>query len=195
MIYQNKIIQSVINEETILESEFDGYSIYIPKAYARGESNEWVRKSDEIQTLDHYELRITRQIGSVQTRKDSFVYAKLPKTKGYAAIVLHADGGISFHPSTRRLALREFDQLDRRILLGFCRKFQSVLFSACHDESFKNRDWLEYQASRYRATDQPKRFKLGSEGNDFSRFYKNLQPYELVKTNELANIFKNIQFI
>ena len=195
MIYQNKIIQSVINEETILESEFDGYSIYIPRAYARGESNEWIRRPEEIHNLDHYELRITRQIGSVQTRRDSFVYIKLPKSNTSAAITLHNDGGISFHPSTKRLVYREYDQLDRRIILGFCRKFQSILFSACHDESFKNRNWLEYQASRYRATDQPKRFKLGSEGNDFSRFYKNLQPYELVSTNELANIFENIQFI
>ena len=194
MIYQNKIIQSVINEETILESEFDGYSIYIPRAYARGESNEWIRKPNEIQSLDHYELRITRQIGSVQTRKDSFVYIKLPKSDTSAAITLHTDGGISFHPSTKRLVYREYDQLDRRIILGFCRKFQSMLFSACHDDEQRHRNWLEYQASRYRFSDQPKRFKQGSEGNDFSRFYKDLKPYELL-AKESSNIFMNIRFI
>lgn len=195
MIYKNKINLSVINEETILESEFDGYSIFIPRAYARGESDEWIRKPEEIQKLDHYELRITRQIGSVQTRKDSFVYIKLPKSNTSAAIVLHADGGISFHPSTKRLVYREFDQLDRRIILGFCRKFQSTLFSACHDDKHRHKDWLEYNASRYRFSDQPKRIKQGSEGNDFSRFYKDLKPYELLSAKESTNIFMNIQFI
>lgn len=191
MIYSNN---KVVLEEVISESEFNGYSIYIPRAYARGESNEWIRKPEEIQSLDHYELKITRQIGSVQTRRDSFVYIKLPKNNTSAAITLHVDGGISFHPSTKRLVYREYDQLDRQIILGFCRKFQSILFSACHDDTHRNRNWLEYQASKYRFSDQPKRIKQGSEGNDFSRFYKNLKPYELL-AKESTNIFMNIQFI
>ena len=169
MIYKNNNV-AVLNE-MVSESEFEGYPILIPRAYAREETDVRTTKLEEIKEIDHYELYITKQIGSVQTRKDSFLYVKLPKSGNYIPIILHVDGGVSFQPITKKFALREFDELDRRIILGYCRKYHSTLVWACHDDKHRNKFWLQTEATYYRASDQPKRFKLGSEGKDFSRFY------------------------
>lgn len=193
MIYS--IRESIVLDKIVSESEFEGYPILIPRAYAREETNVRTRKPEEIEKIDHYTLYITRQIGSVQTRRDSFIYVKLPQSGNYIPIILHVDGGVSFQPITKRLALREFDELDRRIILGYCRKFQSTLFWACHDAQHRNKFYLQNEAADYRASDQPKRFKLGSEGNDFSRFYKNLKPYELAPVKMEQNVFGSIRFI
>lgn len=193
MIYN--VIESVVLDKIVSESDFEGYPILIPRAYAREETNVKTRKPEDINQIDHYTLYVTKQIGSVQTRKDSFVYVKLPKSGNYIPIILHVDGGVSFQPITKRLALKEFDELDRRIILGYCRKFQSTLKSECHNGHERSRFYLEREAAYYRASDQPKRFKLGSDGNDFSRFYSDLKPYELSSPVKEMNIFENVRFV
>lgn len=193
MVYN--ITESIVLDKIVSESEFEGYPIFIPRAYAREETNVRTRKPEDIENIDHYTIYITKQIGSVQTRRDTFIYVKLPKSGNYIPIILHVDGGVSFQPITKRLALREFDELDRRIILGYCRKFHSTLVWACHDTQHRNRTWLQNEAAYYRVSDQPKRFKLGSEGNDFTRFYKNLKPYELAPVKMEQNVFRNIRFI
>lgn len=193
MIYN--ITESIVLDKIVSESEFEGYPILIPRAYAREETDIRTRRPEEIEKIDHYTLYITKQIGSVQTRRDTFVYVKLPQSGNYIPITLHVDGGISFQPITKRLALREFDELDRRIILGYCRKFQSTMRSECHNGHGRSRSYLEREAAYYRASDQPKRFKLGSEGNDFTRFYKDLKPYELAPVKMEQNVFRNIRFV
>ena len=195
MIYS--IINNVdlINESVLSESELEGYKIFIPRAYAREETQVKTRKPEEIEKIDHYELYISKQIGSVQTRRDTFVYVKLPKSENYIPIILHVDGGVSFQPITRRLAFREFDELDRRIILGYCRKFQSTLVWESHNGYGRSKFYLQQEAAYYRASHQPKRFKLGSEGNDFSRFYKDLKPYELAPVKMEQNVFGNLRLI
>lgn len=193
MIYT--INNTAVVNEIVSESIINGYSILIPRAYAREESDVKVRKVDEISKIDHYKIYISRQIGSIQTRKDTYVYVKLPESGNYIPIILHVDGGVSFHPVNRKYALREFDDLDRRIILGYCRKFHSTLTKECHDDSKKSKFYLQTEASYYRASHQPKRFKLGSEGNNFSRFYKSLEPYEESHTEGFSNYFDKIVFI
>ena len=195
MIYSMINNVDLINENVLSESELEGYKIFIPRAYAREETQVRTRKPEDISRIDHYELYISKQIGCVQTRRDTFVYVKLPKSGDYIPITLHVDGGVSFQPITKRLALREFDDLDRRIILGYCRKFQSTLRSECHNGHGRSKFYLQQEAAYYRASHQPKRFKLGSEENDFSRFYKDLEPYELAPVKMEQNMFMNIRFI
>lgn len=131
--------QNIINETT--ESELTGYSILIPKAYAREENNDRIRNVDDIKKMDHYELVVTRQIGSVQVRRNTYIYLKL--SSRYVPIVLFMDGGVDFDKMHRKYVLREMDEIDRRVVLGFCRKFQSALFAACHrDEEESDKYWL-----------------------------------------------------
>lgn len=193
MIYN--ITESIVLDKIVSESEFEGYPILIPRAYAREETSVRTRKPEEIEKIDHYTLYITKQIGSVQTRRDTFVYIKLPQSGNYIPIILHVDGGVSFQPITKRLALKEFDELDRRIILGYCRKFHSTLVWESHNGYGRHKFYLQQEAAYYKASHQPKRFKLGSEGHDFSRFYKNLKPYELPPIKMEHNMFENLRFI
>lgn len=185
-------------EETIIESlaqslsqPLNEYALLIPKKWARGESNEALGRQEDIARIPHYELHIERQIGSWKTRKDTYVYLRLPKSRMLVNIVLHVDGGVSFDPKFHKYVLRETDALDRRIIMGFCNKYHQFLVQACHSD--KGRDpYLDRSASYYKASDSPKRLKYGSNGRDLSDFYRlngGLEPYEE------SSIFKDVVFI
>ena len=152
------------------------YAIRIPKAWARGEENDRPKSFEEVENIPHYELRIEKQIGSSRNRRDTYIYFKLPKSGKFIAIVLHMNGGVSFKPDEHKLLIRETDELDRRIILGFCKKYQYTLKDACYS------DYESYSAKSdalcYRASKMPKRIKQGPENIKVYSWGQPLEPYE-----------------
>lgn len=179
------------SETTTIKSPnlLNEYALCIPRAYARGESDKLVSRN-EVDKIPHYTLYIERQIGRSYTRKPTYVYWELPKTKRLVAIVLYPDDGVEFKKDEHKFIIRETDELDRRIILGFCKKYQLELKHECHSDK-ERPDWeLVGGATFYRASDMPKRIKTGKGSTDLTWFYKNmLEPYEE------CGIFSNLQFI
>lgn len=187
MIFEN----SFYNLRKSYDDSVEDFILRIPRDYARG--NTTTRPTyKKICEVPHYELHITHQVGSSYTRKPTYVYWTLPKSKRLVAIVLHPDGGVEFKKDEHKFIIRETDELDRRIILGFCKKHQSSLTDACHDfERGEDYYWdLVARASIYKASDMPKRIKTGKGSSDLTWFYKNsLEPYEE------CGIFDEVHFI
>lgn len=139
------------------------YAIRIPKEYAREESSKRVRPN-EVESIPHYEIRIEHQEGTYKTHRDTYLYLKLPESGKYVNIILHPDGGASFDKKFHTWIIRELDEIDRRIILGFCIMYDSELLYACHDKNDKTKDWLERTAAEYKISDMPKRLKSGPLG-------------------------------
>lgn len=166
------------------------YALRIPRAYARGESTKMVSRND-IPKIPCYILYLEPQIGRNYTRKPTYVYWELPKTKRLVAVILHPDGGVDFKKDEHKFIIRETDELDRRIILGFCRKYHYHLINACHDDSDSGepRFELKLASELYKASSMPKRIKTG-KSTDLTWFYKDiLQPYEE------CGIFSNVKFM
>lgn len=170
------------------KSLLEGYSIHIPRAYAREETKE---KPDDPSEVENYELFIDKQMGSSATPRPTNIYWKLPKSGKYIVIELYRDGGLDYKPGPEHsFALRETDELDRRIVFGFCKKYRSTLISACHSRYRDNDLGIINAARYYKASDMPKRIKIGKGKDDLSWFYKySVQPYEEI------GIFSECQFI
>ena len=169
--------------------QLNEYALYIPRDYARGESNKRPTSQEEVKNIPHYELHITRQVGTVRNRRDTYVYLRLPKSKRLVNIILYMDGGVGFDKSMHKYIIRELDELDRRIILGYCLKYQETLRDACYEDKEEPDFWLASYTTDYRASDMPKRIKTGSWGVDFTEYYHDLKPYEE------QGIFSNIRFI
>lgn len=187
-----------INIITINEDKMDfyegipGFWLYIPRAHARMETT--VKpKIDHIPEDDRYEFYIFRQTGSRIARRDTYVLCKLPSGRK-VAIVLYMDGGADWVKNDRKFALRETDEIDRRIILGFCIKHQDTLLDLSHSDFSKpssSKRWLEYEALDFVYKMVPKRPKRGSSGNDYTDFYrKSLDPWD-----EASSIFNEVKFL
>jgi len=188
MIYS--VIRENHNEQILNE-----YAIHIPKAWARGEADSRPTNPDDVVNIPHYELRIEKQIGTSRNRRDTYVYYKLPKSGKYIAIVLHMNGGVSFKPDEHKLLIRETDELDRRIILGFCKKHQWTLKDACYED--KENFNVKSDALCYKASDMPKRIKQGSENIKVYSWGQPLEPYEeeyYINSRELG-MFSGVQFL
>ena len=170
----------------ISDSEYFNWKLCIPKAYARMETDEQPRL-DEVESVDHYEIIIFKQIGTARNRRDCFVLCKFPNTDRYFRIILHMDGGVSYVKEEHKYMLRCTDELDRRIVLGFCMMYSGNLTGYSYSSNPRPNWWMQNNALEYRAKDMPKRLKQGSKGNDFS--YTDLEPYEE------HTIFRNLAFI
>lgn len=169
------------------DSEYFCYEIPIPRAHARMEDTSRVLPN-EVNALEHYSIYITKQIGSVRNRRDCFLYCKFPSDDRLFKIILHMDGGVSYEKLEHKYMLRVTDELDRRIVLGFCKKYQGLLKTYCYsDEREPNMFILKYAAD-YTHKMMPVRIKSGSAGNNFH--YPHLEPYE-----ENCNIFANVVLI
>lgn len=167
------------------------YSLLIPREWARGESDEYLGTQEQVEKVPHYELHIERQIGTRKNRRDAFIYLRLPKSKMLINIILHMDGGVSFDRRFHKYVLREMDELDRRIILGFCDKYHSFLVEACYSD--ERTYYLDHSAATYKASDYKKRIKSGSRGNDYTEFHKKYNGgFELY---EESSIFKNVVFL
>lgn len=161
------------------------YAVRIPRGYAREENTTWLRPED-VKNVPHYELRIERQEGSHKTRRNTYIFLKLPKSGRYVSIILYPDGGASFDPKFHTWIIRELDELDRRIVLGFCIMYDSALRGMCHTDDERSRDWIEREAATYKASDMPKRLKPGPKGNK-------LYPYDDLTPIEESSLFSSIQ--
>lgn len=164
------------------------YKICIPKSYSRGESDKYVPVKD-CEDVPHYELYIERQIGSVRNRRDTYLYLRLPESGMLVTIILYMDGGVGFDPKFHKYILRELDELDRRVILGFCLQNEGSLRWACYSNENEYKRSLELKASKYNISQMPKRLKTGSRDNDFTSMYNDLEPYEE------SNIFSNMKLI
>lgn len=169
-IIENSKIESLGEFSDHCPSEvLNEYSLLIPKEWARGESSGYLGSQERVEEVPHYELYIEKQIGSYRNRKDTFVFLRLPRSKKVINIVLHKDGGVSFDKQFNKYVLRELDELDRTIILGFCDKYHDILVQACYKDG---RDpYLDRMAATYKASNYKKRIKRGPSGNDNTDFY------------------------
>lgn len=167
--------------------EYFSYEIPIPRAHARMEDETRVLP-DHALTIEHYSIYITKQIGSIHNRRDCYIYCKFPSNDRLFKIILHTDGGVSYEKSEHKYMIRITDELDRRIVLGFCKKYQGQLKMACYSDERKANIFILKHAADYTYRMMPIRIRSGSVGNNFD--YSNLKPYE-----ECYNIFTNVAFI
>lgn len=169
------------------DSEYFSYEIPIPIAHARMEDSSRVLP-DQVNALEHYSIYITKQIGTIHNRRDCFLYCKFPSSDRLFKVILHMDGGVSYEKSEHKFMLRVTDELDRRIVLGFCKKYQGQLKMACYSDEQEPNIFLLKNAAEYTHKMMPVRVKSGSAGNNFK--YPHLEPYE-----ESYNIFAKVAFI
>lgn len=181
----DKEIQNLNNN--IEDSEYFSYEIPIPRAHARMEDDTRVLP-DHVKGLDHYSIYITKQIGTIRNRRDCFLYCKFPSNDRIFKIILHMDGGVSYEKSEHKYMLRVTDELDRRIVLGFCKKYQGQLKAACYSDEREPNIFILKNAAEYTYKMMPMRIKSGSAGNNFK--YPHLEPYE-----ESYSIFAKVAFI
>ena len=103
-------------------------------------------------------------------------------------IILHTDGGASFEKSEHKYMLRVTDELDRRIILGYCMMYQVELRWLSYGD--KKPMWRDYSnALNYRADMMAKRLKHGPINTNIIK-YGNLKAFE-----ENTTIFSKIALI
>lgn len=176
------------------------FEVKIPVAYSRKEKGSKLisyEKLDKDNSIPCYELFVTEQIGTSRNRRDTNIYYKLPKSGDTIRIILHKNQGVSFDPLHHKALLKETDELDRRIIRGFCLKYQSTLMDACYPPYNSREDYqrdIKIKAMYYNCDKMPKRLpRSGDQGVDSSRFWKDLKPYE--ESNVDCGIFSNVVFI
>ena len=152
-------------------------TIRIPREYARTNTAYPGRyETLEKDNVECYELILFSQVGDpFVTRKPTYVLLRLPESdkndgKKYAKIIMYHDGGVEFDPAERKYVLRVYDELDRRIIIGFCIKHQDSLEIISHSnmsekEDFINPTSIDLHAKYYTADEMPKRLKTGRRGN------------------------------
>ena len=189
----NESDDNILSSDKTLSTEqsLNEYSLLIPKEWARGESDYYTGTQEKVAEVPHYELHIERQIGTYRNRRPAYVYLRLPKSKRVINIILHTDGGVSFDPKFHKYAIRELDELDRRIILGFCDKYHTNLVHACYSDEPDTH--LQHLAATYKASYYKKRIRQGSSGKDSTDFY--LRAYGKFEPYEESVIFRNVRFI
>ena len=173
---QDKIINGFKNiEKDTSDIENNTYKIMIPRAYARMETNTKPRLED-LDNIDHYSIYIVKQVGSIQNRRDTILFCQFPGNDRLFKVILHTDGGASYEKSEHKYMLRITDELDRRIVLGYCMMYQVELRWLSYGD--KKPMWRDYSnALNYRADEMPKRLKHGPINTNIIK-YNNLRPYE-----------------
>lgn len=163
-----------INKDTS-DIENNTYKIMIPRAHARMETNT-KPNIDELESVEHYTIYIVKQIGSIQNRRDTILFCQFPSSDRLFKVILHTDGGASFEKSEHKYMLRVTDELDRRIILGYCMMYQVELRWLSYGD--KKPMWRDYSnALNYTANEMPKRLKHGPINTDIIK-YNGLKPFE-----------------
>ena len=188
--YNQRLVSGMrrINQD-ISDTDRFIWEIKIPREYARMESDKKVKHTD-IDNVSHYTIFITKQVGTPRNRRDCFLYCRFPNSDRLYKIVLHMDGGVSYEKNEHRFMIRETDELDRRIVLGFCKIYQGNLVQYCYSDNSEPDVWILRNAASYRSSYTAKRIKQGSLNNSYP--YKNLAPYEEASVN---NIFSKLVLI
>lgn len=158
------------------------FEVRIPIESSRKGKGSLCPTLDESKNIPSYQLYVEEQVGTSRNRRDTNIYFRLPKSGDLIRIILHMNQGVSFDPIDHKKLLRETDELDRRIVRGFCLKYQSTLMDACYPPYNSRIDYqrdIRLKALHYKSTDMPKRLpRSGDQGIDSSRFWKDLKPYE-----------------
>ena len=181
-----------VHNDITEDSEWSNFKVLIPKAHARLETDK-KPKIDDIESVDCYEIIIFLQIGSSRNQRDTFVLCRFPGCKNYFKVIVHATGGASFEKSEHKLMIRVTDELDRRIVLGFCQKYSWDLITSSYRKTTKPDYSLKHYAYHYTCKDMPIRLKSGPTGNRHPELYTNLMPYE--ESSPIHTIFDNVVFL
>lgn len=167
----------------------------IPVANARLESSSEITKLSDLDNLECYKLFLPEQIGVSSDTKHNlngnFIFFKFPKSDSLRTLLLYSDGGIDFVKYEHKFILRESDELDRRIIAGFCKLYNMQITEYCETgkvEQGIHGPYLEYEAMKYTSKMQPKRLKLGHSDrlmyesyNDFADEAFNVNMFSDVK--------------
>ena len=141
------------------------WKICIPRDYARMESNKKIYHVEEVENIPHYEIYLVEQQSDSKFLENNLVYFKLPNSDRFYTLLIHDDYNVSFVKHEHKFILRDSDELDRRIILGFCKMYAARIGFICqnmHGLSAKDElPWLKEEAIKYRASMQPKRIKAG----------------------------------
>lgn len=167
----------------------------IPREYARNNEHFTLAHQYDYESLDMvecYNLYLYHQVGDhLLTKKDTYVLLKLPSGK-IVSIILYYDGGVDFEPSQRKYVLREYDALDRRIILGFCNSCSHSIKEVSHNPMTDPivKGHLGHTAMLFKEKDLNKRIKTGREGV-YPRVLngRDLMPYEEM------GIFESVKFL
>lgn len=180
-----------VHNDITEDSEWSNFKVLIPKAHARLEIAE-KPKYDNIESVECYEIIIFLQIGTHRNKRDTFVLCKFPGCDRYFRINIHASGGASFEKSEHKFMLRVTDELDRRIVLGFCQKYNLQIIYASYNKNSNAKDsGLKSYAYHYTCKDMPIRLKSGPTGDIDIHYFKDLKPYE----ESHHTIFDNVVFL
>lgn len=147
--------------------EIESYKLSIPQRYARLETDK--RSSvEEVEDVPHYEIHIMDQVGNINSRDKTLAYFRLPHGGSMFSIILNRDGSVGFAKHEHKFILRVSDELDRRIVLGFCKMYSGNIASIAYGKNRYRKDkdaaWLRDEAASYNAGKQPKRIKSGCYG-------------------------------
>lgn len=141
------------------------WKVCIPKAYSRMETDE-CPSSEEVEKIPHYEIYVFKQVGTPRNHGNTLVLCKFPDTDRYFGIMLYMKGGsASYIKDEHKYMLRVTDELDRRIVLGFCMMYAGNLENYSYCDSDKPDRWIVYNALTYRCNMMPKRLKSGNASN------------------------------
>ena len=164
----------------------------IPRQYART-NTPYEKGFEGLDDVECYRLHIFNQVGDpYNTRRDTYIILELPSGL-MVPIILYWNGGVDFDPEGRKYINREYDELDRRIIRGFCLKHQTSLKELSHSP-IKSKivdDWVGSYALHCSENQFNKRLpKSGRTGVHMKYLHpKQLKPYEE------SGIFNNVRFL
>lgn len=106
-------------------------TLRIPRECARNNIYCFDRIED-LSYIECYEIYIFNQVGdALLTKKDTYLLLELPSGR-IVNILLYHDEGVDFDPAQRKYILKEYDDIDRRIILGFCIRYKNSLKCLSH---------------------------------------------------------------
>lgn len=179
IVYNNKKIDAELQARYVKDKDNPLYigSLYIPRAYAREETK--IAPKDA-SLVDHYEIALIRQTNDSE-KTSTYVFARLPKTGEFVAVEIFKFGqGADFLKRDHTKILRgTYDELDRRIIKGFCIKNAKSLIFNSHTVENGIVMWLKPEAKFYKASDQPKRLKSYKEDYGIFSDVEFLEPLAL----------------
>lgn len=186
-IVQNSEINDAIRDIncSIEDTDCNLYELCIPRDHARMESCKRVCIEDA-RCINHYSIYIAEQIGSVRNRRDCLLLCKFPTSDQLFGVYLFMEGGVNYVKYEHKYMLRVTDELDRRIILGFCLKYQDQLKRACYNHTRDQDGYLLLAAADYTYKMMPVRIK--HQRGSFDPQYKTLEPYEERATKFINSI-------
>lgn len=106
----------------------------IPRQHART-NTPYEKGFEGLDDVECYRLHIFSQVGDpYNTRRDTYIILELPSGL-MVPIILYWNGGVDFDPAGRKYINREYDELDRRIIRGFCTRYKNSLKCMSHNDT------------------------------------------------------------